>query len=475
MESHREDLINNRKPSEDTRDRSQNNSEILNSDREQSSNLRTEASGHRREETSSGLQEKSGADPKSFDRQERTGRRERTSGNDRTKTTYREGISETQNNNSSRYDRTSFLNDSDFTSLPATFTSEHTTPRSTVQSGVYSGDLISLRGSDTLLTDNHGLDSQTRGRISPRSSATTVTSSRGLDTGITLTGGRRLEDTTTGTTADDLLFRNHSSSGLRTNTVLGKDTGTQRKDFIAHRSHSTPTCVTSTRSTDIPESKDTPQTEDISTTRDIPPTSNIPPNTETPQLRDVTALSRDVSTFSSVTLHDREFHPSKDITSQSRDSRQSRAITPQNEESHQSRDITVPRTDTSTSTRDRNPSSKDSRSEQIPSNIPEDDNTSTRRTPQGSIVNSDIRRPPLYTSAPSRPRSSLRYTSHTAISPLSSPRDGLSTENLGTSATTQSRVDRVAPAGSTVSPEGPQFVPSTTTAKQFSEDQVKGL
>ena len=475
LESHHEDLTNNlkplgdnRQPLEDTRERSQNNSELLSSDREQSVILRTEASGHRREETSSGLQEKSGADPISFDRQERTGSREKSSGDDRPKATYREGISETQNNNS-RYGRTLFSNDNEFMSLPATFTSDHNTrPQHTVQSGLYSGDLISLRGSDTLLTDSHGLDSQTRGRISPRSSATT---------GITLTGSRRLADTTSRTTTDDLLFRNRSSSASRTHAVLGKDADAQRKDFSAYRSHSTPTSETSARSTHIPQNKDTPQTEDVSTTVDIPPTTDIPRNTETPQSRDVTALSRDVSTSRSDTLHGREFHPSRDITSQIRDTAQSRAITPRSEESHRSRDITVPRTDTSTSTRDRNPSSKASRSEQSPSNIPEDDNSPAlaRCSPQGSIANSDIRRPPLYTSAPSRPHSSLPYTSHIAISPLCSPRDGVSTESLGSSATAQSRVDRVAPAGSTVGPEGPQTVPSTTTSKQFSGDQIKEL
>jgi hypothetical protein len=113
--------------------------------------------------------------------------------------------------------------------------------------------------------------------------------------------------------------------------------------------------------------------------------------------------------------------------------------------------------------------------EQTTSNVSGDDNSAatTRRSPQGSFTERDIRRPPLYTSAPSRPYSSLPFTSHTAISPLSSPRHEVSNETRATSSSTRGRVDRVAPAGSPVEPERMNPVP--TTSRQFSEDRVKGL
>lgn len=78
--------------------------------------------------------------------------------------------------------------------------------------------------------------------------------------------------------------------------------------------------------------------------------------------------------------------------------------------------------------------------------------TLTRRSPAGSIFgDQEIRRPPLYTSAPSRPFSPLSYTrqDYSVISPLVSPRDSeLSNESGNDRSVT--RTLRLGPNGGTL-------------------------
>ena len=495
--NNRELLDGNREPSDDNRDRSEANREPSVGNREQSSNLRSEASSDKREETSGGLQERTttnGADSKTVDRQERTsvGRHEgRTRNEQRHETSKnREGTSESQNNHDYR---ASFLNDSSFLSLPTTLSpGQNTTTealintqRSTVQSGLFSGDLISPRGSDTLLTD-----SQTRDLISPRSSAiTSSTGSRVIDGETTFTGNRRLEDSTARTTADDLLFRNYSTgnSVSRTNAAFTRDRGILERDRGAPSSDSGLSRGTSTRNREGGSNKETstqsrdsdrenrtknrevsgPSREDSAQSRNI----SDPVREDSAQSREISGPGREDSN------QGREVSGStRDRTTQARDIARNSA------------DISAPSTETSTT-------SKDIRYQRSLSNFSgrEPYPAFTRRSPQGSFVDdSDIRRPPLYTSAPSRPYSSLPYTPHPAISPLSSPRDGevavssasrfdpsddtVSTEARESPVTTQSRLDRETPTGSALSPLGAYAGTSapTTSSKQFSEEKVKG-
>jgi hypothetical protein len=169
------------------------------------------------------------------------------------------------------------------------------------------------------------------------------------------------------------------------------------------------------------------------------------------------------------------------VSSQSRDT-----SGPSREVSSQSRDTSGSNREMSSQNRDISASREGNRYQQT--GLGGDILALTRRSPQGSFMDdSSIRRPPLYTSAPSRPSSSPPYSYHTAISPLSSPRDGEvavssssrygpSSVSRATTVTTQSMLDRGSPTGSALSPEGAQAVTSgaAATSRQFSKDGVKG-
>ncbi|CAB3980576.1 DNA-directed RNA polymerase II subunit RPB1-like [Paramuricea clavata] len=367
--SHREPSANkrealggdNREHSEDNRDRSGDSREPSENNREQSSSLRTEASSGLRQETSSGLQERTSTDnhdPESVDRRERTsvGHLEGTSGDERRTSRSREGISESEDNRINP----SSVNTSSYISLPTklypdltqitrtdAFTNTRTT---TVQSGLFSGDLISPRRSGTSLTDSHGLDSQTRGLISPGSSAASLPGRRGLDS----------ENNVTGT--DDLLFRSYSTghSGVRTNTAFTRDNPS--RDFTAPTSDSAPSRETKTQSKDIGG-----HNGEISAQRrdESGPSHEIgaqstdvgAPNREiSAQSRDTNGSNREVSSQSRDTSG-----PNREIGAQSRDtsgsnrevSSQRRDTSGSNREiSAHSRDTSGPRREVSSQSRD---------------------------------------------------------------------------------------------------------------------------
>ncbi len=344
-------------------------------------------------------------------------------------------------------------------------------------------------------------DSQTRDLISPRSSAiTSSTGSRVIDGETTFTGNRRLEDGTARTTADDLLFRNYSTgnSVSRTNATFTRDRGILERDRGAPSSDSGLSRGASTRNREGGSNKET-STQSRDSDRE-----NRTKNREVSgPSRDDSAKSRDPSREDST--------QSRNISDPGReDSAQSREISgPGREDSNQGREVSGSTRDRTTQARDiarisgdisapsteTSTTSKDSRYQRSLSDFSgrEPYPAFTRRSPQGSFVDdSDIRRPPLYTSAPSRPYSSLPYTPHPAISPLSSPREGevavssasrfdpsddtVSTESRESPVTTQSRLDRETPTGSALSPRAAYAGTSapTTSSKQFSEEKVKG-
>ena len=278
-------------------------------------------------------------------------------------------------------------------------------------------------------------------------------SSQRLGTRTSATGSRGSRDDAAKTTTDDLLFRSYSASNIsaftRETIAAGADRGALSKDSAPGRN-------IGGRSRDI----STPGSEEGTHNRDI-----------SAPTREISIRGKDASAASGETNA-----RNRDISGTSE------------------RGTGAPRADMSSLRRDANPSSDENRYQLSTSRLSGtayEPALTTRRSPAGSFADdSDIRRPPLYTSAPSRPYSSLAYTGHAAVSPLSSPRDdetvvsnasrtsasALSHQTRTTAATTQSLLGRGDPMGSAVSPERAQAAVggNSTSAKQFPEDKVKG-
>ena len=295
-----------------------------------------------------------------------------------------------------------------------TQTQDLTSPRSSATS------LTSTRVVEKEPTDSKSYsgETQTRVRISPRVSATSLTDTRSVDKETTVTGDSGLEGTTTKTTTDDLLFRNHTGSSVSgTNPVL-------------------------TRVNIVPSRDSDDSSRENETNREM-----------VTQCTDVGGTRRE---------------PNRETGS------------------HDTGSIAQNKETISTHRYTRDASRKESGGSSYP--------LLTRHSPPGSFMDdSVIRRPPLYTSAPSRSHSSLPFSSHRAISPLSSPQGGemavSSSSSLGPSAdknsnetrttviTSQSILNRRAPTGSTMDREGYQAAVSTpiTSSKPTSQENVNGI
>ena len=279
---------------------------------------------------------------------------------------------------------------------------------------------------------------------------------RSLGRETVISGDRSSRDVSAKTTTDDLLFRSYSTP----NTVSGMNTAFTRETIATGTDFGAPS-------------------------RDGAPG------------REMGADSRDIGTLGSEEgTHTRDIGtPTREMSARSKEvSVGSREVSAQIEDIGETsnRGAAVPRADMSSSRRDTNYSSRYQPSVSSFSGAVYEP-ALVRHSPAGSFTeDSDIRRPPLYTSAPSRPYSSQTYTQHTAVSPLSSPRDEetavsnasrpvssagtFSRETRTTAVTTQRLLDRGDPMGSAVSSGGVQAATGGNAAsfKQFSEDKVKG-
>ena len=302
--------------------------------------------------------------------------------------------------------------------------------------------------SSRLKTGNTQPDFSQRGTEQSGPSSEDLFSSQRSGTSTSATGSRGSRDDAAKTTKDDLLFRSYSASNIsaftRETIAAGADRGALSKDSAPGRN-------LGARNRDI----STPGSEEGIHNRDI-----------SAPTRETSIRGKDASTASGETNA-----LNRDISGTSE------------------RGTGAPRADMSSLRRDANPSSDENRYQLSTSRLSgttSEPALTTRRSPAGSFADdSDIRRPPLYTSAPSRPYSSLAYTGHAAVSPLSSPRDdemvgssasALSHQTRTTAATTQSLLGRGDPMGSAVSPERAQAAAggNPTSAKPISEDKVKG-
>ena len=430
-ENSRESLGNSREPSSNHREPFSNHREPFSNHREPSSNHRELSDGsHQRPEDNRGKSSTFETEPSSSRHQERSSGLEGKRSTDGHEPNLNRHDEKTH---VIRRRGTSPGDTTGYLSLPTTLSSSIKTQTDTSQqrtdrSGLFTEDLFSSR----------------------RSGA------RSLGRETVISGDRSSRDVSAKTTTDDLLFRSYSTP----NTVSGMNTAFTRETIATGTDFGAPS-------------------------RDGAPG------------REMGADSRDIGTLGSEEgTHTRDIGtPTREMSARSKEvSVGSREVSAQIEDIGETsnREAAVPRADMSSSRRDTNYSSRYQPSVSSFSGAVYEP-ALVRHSPAGSFTeDSDIRRPPLYTSAPSRPYSSQPYTQHTAVSPLSSPRDEETTvsnasrpvssagtfsrETRTTAVTTQRLLDRGDPMGSAVSSEGAQAATGGNAAsfKQFSEDKVKG-
>ncbi|XP_028415444.1 uncharacterized protein LOC114538464 [Dendronephthya gigantea] len=324
----------------------------------------------------------------------------------------------------------------------------------------------------------------TRGQRLPHQSFPTYSNGTQGPDNTTPAGSHGLEsDPITTTISDDLLFRNHSNkTHLRTNIGSFQDKDAPRRNTKPHdealggqRKHDESRDTNGSHSKSV---RDSGSTAGRSIGRTIPP--NHPGNEgrkSKPASREVSGQNWDIGSRN----EDADVQSERSTLRSRHGNAKVQYIGSQNEE------MRISSTDASTSskmTRDVPRSSNIS----VGENFPE----VSRHKPQGSyLTDGDVKRPPSYTTIPSRPYSSPPYTtSQTAISPLPSPRDdetaASSALGSGTSGVTvretrvssKSILNRDTPTGSSQKTDRTQASSGgslTTADKKFTDDSIKEL